>query len=61
MYNNCQYKGDCVKIIVRECVRLFIVTEVERFSFSHEVHCVASQSYKNDLHDEEVEALPYED
>lgn len=46
---------------MREGVRLFIVTEIEWFSFSHKVHGIGSQANENHFHNEEVEASPYKD
>ena len=35
-------EGGYVKIVMREGVRLFIVTEIEWFSSSHKVHGISS-------------------
>ncbi len=57
--DNCgKDKGRYVKIVMREGVRLFIVTEIEWFSFSHKVHGIGSQANENHFHNEEVEASP---
>lgn len=46
---------------MRESIGLFVVAEVERFTVSHEVHGIGSESNEDDFHDKEIEASPDED
>ena len=46
---------------MREGIRLFVITEIERFPIFHQVHGIGSQTYKNDFHKEEIKTFPDKD
>lgn len=61
MNDNSQDKRNAINIVMGENIGLLIITEVERFSLSHQVHSVGSKANEDEFHDEEVEASPDKD